>query len=57
MKAKKTLTLYREADKIVIAEVYSGENYHIPTNVKVAEMTAEQFLEENTDYSYQTEEL
>jgi hypothetical protein len=53
MVAETIITLYREETKTIIAEVYQGEQYHIPNDVKVFEGTTEQFLSEKPEYKYQ----
>jgi len=49
MKATKTIVLYD--DTKIIAEVYAGETYLIPSNVQVYEGTKEQFLLDHPAYT------
>jgi len=55
MRAIKTLTLYRPSDKVIIAEIYEGEEYNIPDTILVFEGTNSDFLELNNDYSYEND--
>lgn len=55
MKAIKTIVLYTDSE--VIAEVFAGESYMIPNDVKVFEGTLKQFKDENPDFSFDSFEL
>lgn len=48
---QQTVVLYDELNKVIIAEVYKGEEYNIPANVKVYNGSkAARFLSDNPDY-------
>lgn len=51
-KATQTIVLYREIEKVIIAEVFEGEQYFIPEDVSIYEGTLEEFKAENPDYDY-----
>lgn len=53
MEATETIVLYRPIDLAIIAEVYEGEKYHIPTDGSVIVYigTLEQFLTDFPEYN------
>lgn len=53
--ATETITLYRENEKLIIAEVYEGQQYFIPSDVAVYNGTLEDFRSEYPDYEFETE--
>ena len=57
MEATTTITLYRESDNLIIAEVKVGEKYYIPTDrsVQVFEGTIEQLKEQKPNLKEQDE--
>lgn len=52
--ATTTIVLYRENEKLIIAEVYEGEQYFIPSDVTVYNGTLEDFLIEYPEYEFET---
>ena len=52
MEAIQTITLYRPLDMLILAEVYAGEHYFIPDNVKVYEGSVGAFLQNFPGYSF-----
>lgn len=55
--ATTTIVLYRESSKTIIAEVYEGEQYFIPSDVTVYNGTLEDFKDEYPDYEFEPEKI
>lgn len=45
-RATTTIVLYRESNKTIIAEVYEGEQYFIPSDITIYNGTLEDFISE-----------
>ena len=54
--ATTTIVLYRKSNKTIIAEVYAGEQYFRPTDVTRYNGTLEEFITENPDYTFESDE-
>ena len=54
-RATTTIVLFRIETKTIIAEVFEGEQYFIPSDVTVYNGTLEDFLIEYPDYEFETE--
>ena len=54
-RATTTIVLYRKETKTIIAEVYEGQQYFIPSDVAIYNGTLEDFRSENPDYEFETE--
>lgn len=60
MIATTTLILYKSAKTEIVAEVFAGEKYYLPTAgdvVDVYEGTLSDFLNENPEYQYNDFEI